>query len=173
MEILSHPSPPLATESCEVDPTTDETLRPLAERMAKIMYEAPGIGLAAPQIGVMKRFIVFDLSEDASGLTALCNPRIVEASEECEVDEEGCLSLPGISVPVNRACRVKVEALTLDGESVCIAADGLMARMFQHECDHLEGKLIIDRATPEERKAALRRYREAQEQGTKPGATQI
>lgn len=172
MEILSHPSPPLATESCEVDPMNDDALRSLVERMAKLMYEAPGIGLAAPQIGVMKKVIVFDLSEDASELTALCNPRIVEASEECEVDEEGCLSLPGISVPVNRACRVIVEAQTLEGDRVRIEADGLQARMFQHECDHLAGKLIIDRATPEERKAALRRYREAQEMGARAGGNQ-
>lgn len=173
MEILSHPNPPLSTPSSEVDPKTDETLRQLAEQMAKLMYEAPGIGLAAPQIGVMKCLIVFDLSEDGEGLSALCNPRIVELSEETEVDDEGCLSLPGISVPVERAMFVTCEAQTLDGQEVRITAEGLMARMLQHECDHLEGKLIIDRATPEERKAALRRYREAQEQGAKPGETSI
>lgn len=168
MEILSHPNPPLSTPACEVDPGTDKALRGLAEQMAKLMYKAPGIGLAAPQIGVMKRLIVFDLSEDGEGLSALCNPRIVESSDECETDDEGCLSLPGITVPIERPCKVTCEAVTLEGEAVRIVAEGLMARMLQHECDHLEGRLIIDRATPEERKAALRRYREAQEAGTKP-----
>lgn len=173
MDILSHPNPPLSTPSCDVDPTSDKSLLKLAEQMAKMMYEAPGIGLAAPQIGVMKRLIVFDLSEDGEGLSALCNPVIVEASEECVLEDEGCLSLPGITVPVERSCTVTCEAVTLDGEEVRIVAEGLMARMLQHECDHLNGKLIIDRATPEERKAALRRYREAQEKGAKPGETSI
>lgn len=173
MEILSHPSPPLSTSCDEVDPAADQTLRALAEQMAKLMYAAPGIGLAAPQIGVMKRLIVFDLSEDGDGLSALCNPRILEASEECETDDEGCLSLPGISVPIERPCTVTCEAVTLEGETVRIQADGLMARMLQHECDHLDGMLIIDRATPEERKAALKRYREAQEQGAQPDKTSI
>lgn len=171
MDILSHPSPALASDSSDVDPLADETLRPLAERMARIMYDAPGIGLAAPQIGVMKRIIVFDLSEDGQGLSALCNPTIIEASEDCVTEEEGCLSLPGISVPIERACRVVCEAQTLDGDTVRIEADGLTARMFQHEVDHLDGRLIIDRATPEERKAALRRYREAIEAGARPGET--
>jgi peptide deformylase len=169
MEILAHPNPALSSGACEVDPTTDETLRPLCERMARMMYEAPGIGLAAPQIGVMKRVIVYDLSEDGEGLTALCNPVIVERSDECETDDEGCLSLPGVSVPVERSCRVTCEALNLQGERIRVEAEGLQARMFQHEVDHLDGVLIIDRATPEERKAALKRYREALEAGAKPG----
>jgi len=173
MDILSHPNPALSSGTCDVDPTADETLRSLAERMARMMYEAPGIGLAAPQIGVMKRVIVYDLSEDGQGLTALCNPRIVERSDECETDDEGCLSLPGISVPVERACQITCEGVSLSGEKVRIQAEGLEARMFQHEVDHLDGLLIIDRATPEERKAALKRYREALEAGAKPGETSI
>jgi len=173
MDILSHPSPALSSGACEVDPATDETLRPLAEKMARMMYEAPGIGLAAPQIGVLKRVIVYDLSDDATGLTALCNPLIIEASDECTIDDEGCLSLPGISVPVERACRVVCEGVSLSGQVVRIEAEGLEARMFQHEIDHLDGLLIIDRATPDERKAALRRYREALEKGARPGETSI
>ena len=115
MDILAHPNPALTSGACEVDPETDETLRGLAERMARIMYEAPGIGLAAPQIGVLKRVIVYDLSEDGEGLSALCNPRIVERSEDCTLDDEGCLSLPGISVPVERACSVICEGISLEG----------------------------------------------------------
>lgn len=163
MDILAHPNPALVAGATEVDPSTDSTLRSLVETMARIMYEAPGIGLAAPQIGVLKRVIVYDLSEDGEGLTALCNPVITERSGECETDEEGCLSVPGIGVPVVRSCRVTCEGLSLDGEPIRVEAEGLQARMFQHEIDHLDGKLIIDRATLEDRKIALRLYREAQE----------
>jgi peptide deformylase len=165
MKILSHPNPALAAGACDVDPTTDDSLRNLAAKMASAMYAAPGIGLAAPQLGVLKRVIVYDLSEDGKGLTALCNPVIVDSSEECEVDEEGCLSLPGINVPVKRSCTVTCEGLDLEGKQVRIEAEGLAARLFQHEIDHLEGVLIIDRASPEERKAAIRAYRESLERG--------
>lgn len=165
MNIVCYPSPALKTTAEVVEPTSDASLPALCDEMARLMYDAPGIGLAAPQIGVMKRVIVFDLSEDGKGLTALCNPRIVESSDECALDDEGCLSLPGINVPVERPCHVTCEAQLLSGEHVRIEAEGLQARMFQHEIDHLDGMLIIDRATPEERKAALQRYRELIERG--------
>ncbi|MCL2503102.1 MAG: peptide deformylase [Coriobacteriia bacterium] len=161
MNILTHPSPTLGTAASEVDPTTDTTLRSLVGRMAKVMYEAPGIGLAAPQVGVMKRVIVFDLSEEHDGLSAMCNPVIVEEGEERETDDEGCLSFPGITIPIERACRITCEGLTLSGKRLRIEAEGLTARMFQHEIDHLDGVLIMDRATPQERRAALKRYAEA------------
>jgi peptide deformylase len=106
---------------------------------------------------VQKRVVVFDLDD---GLVALCNPVILEASEEREVDDEGCLSLPGITVPVERSCELVAEGLALDGARLHIEASGLMARVLQHEIDHLDGVLIIDRASPEDRKDALRRYRE-------------
>jgi peptide deformylase len=167
-DVLAHPNPSLKMRSEEVDPANEPDLRALCKRMAKAMYDAPGIGLAAPQIGVMKRVIVFDLGEESgTGLVAICNPVIVESSGECESDEEGCLSLPGITVPIERACKITCEAETLDGKHVRIEAEDLLARMLQHEIDHLDGKLIIDRAEPEERKAALRRYLEVQ-QGTRP-----
>jgi peptide deformylase len=169
MDVLSHPSPALAQPACEVDPKNDQSLRALAVSMAKTMYAAPGIGLAATQLGVLKRVIVFDLDEDGKGLMALCNPQIVSVSEACETSEEGCLSLPGIALPVERACSVVCEGLTLDGEPVRIEAEGLLARLLQHEVDHLDGKLIIDRVPVDERKAALRRYREALEAGALPG----
>lgn len=169
MEVLAHPNPCLKQIAEEVDPSTDAGLLDLCKSMAKSMYEAPGIGLAAPQIGVMKRVIVYDLGdEEGSQLIALCNPRIVESSDECEVDDEGCLSLPGIQVAVSRPCRVVCEGVTLKGTPVRIEADELHARLLQHECDHLDGVLIIDRATPEERKAALRRYMEVRESGITP-----
>lgn len=173
MEVISHPNPALKQRAEEVDPTNDAGLKDLCKQMARVMYDAPGIGLAATQVGVQKRVIVYDLEEDGPGLVALCNPVIVERSDECEVDEEGCLSLPGISVEVERACTVVCEADSLRGERVRIEAEGLHARLLQHEIDHLDGVLIIDRATPEERKAALKRYREALEMGARPGQTSI
>jgi peptide deformylase len=173
MDVISHPNPALAQPACEVDPTTDEGLRDLAARMARVMYDAPGIGLAATQVGVLKRVIVYDLEDEGRRPVALCNPVIISRSDECEVDVEGCLSLPGITVPVERACKVTCEALSLDGTPVQLDVEGLHARLIQHEIDHLDGVLIIDRATPDERRAALRRYREALEAGAKPGQTSI
>ena len=172
MEVLSHPNAALKSKAKPVDPAAENDLMDLCRSMAKAMYEAPGIAIAAPQIGVLKRVIVYDL-EDQGRVVALCNPEIVEASEERETDDEGCLSLPGITVAVERATEVVCEALSLSGKPVRIEADGLHARMLQHEIDHLEGLLILDRATPEERKAALQRYREAQAAGAKPGQTSI
>lgn len=173
MEVISHPNAALKQVAQPVDPATDGDLKELCRKMAQAMYEAPGIGLAAPQIGVLKRVIIYDLDEDGPGAVALCNPEIVEASHECEIDDEGCLSLPGITIPVNRSCRVTCAAQTITGRSVRIEADGLHARLLQHEIDHLDGVLMLDRATPEERKAALRRYLEAQDKGALPGPTSI
>jgi peptide deformylase len=161
MRILTYPDPALKQPAVEVDPVNDSTLRDLVTRMARAMYEAEGIGLAATQVGVLKRVIVYDLED---GLHALCNPRILDRSEQAETAEEGCLSVPGISVPVERAASIVCEGLSLDGKRVTIHADGLLARMFQHEIDHLDGVVILDRLSPEERKAALRAYRETQKQ---------
>jgi peptide deformylase len=160
MQILCHPSPVLKQRALEVDPTAESDLPELAARLAQAMYDAPGLGLAAPQIGVQKRLIVYDIDEQ---LIALCNPRITDTSEETVLDEEGCLSFPGITIDIERPARVTCEAETLQGEPITIGAEGLHARLLMHEIDHLDGVLIIDRATDEERKAALRRYREAQE----------
>ena len=173
MEVLSHPNAALKQIAAEVDPTSEPDLKDLCKTMAKVMYEAPGVGLAAPQMGVLKRVIVYDIDEEKRGVVALCNPRIVESSDEVETDDEGCLSLPGINVPVERSVRVTCEALTLAGRPVVIDAEGFHARVLQHEIDHLDGVLIIDRATPEERKAALQRYREAVTAGARPGQTSI
>lgn len=175
MDVLLHPSPALTQVSQVVNPAAEKDLGDLCKRMARLMLEAPGIGLAAPQIGILKRVIVIaaDVDDDKRGVVALCNPQIVLASDEVETEEEGCLSLPGISVPVERAAGVTCEALSLSGKHVRIEAEGLQARLLQHEIDHLDGLLIIDRATPEERKAALVRYREALAAGAKPGQTSL
>lgn len=158
MEILVHPNPALRVRAYDVDHFGDRELKSLVGSMARAMYDAPGIGLAATQVGVMKRVLVYDIEEK---LVALCNPRIVDCSEETELVEEGCLSLPGIEVPVERAMSLTCEALDIDGKPVTVEAEGLLARVIQHEIDHLDGVLIIDRATPDERRSALRRYNEA------------
>jgi peptide deformylase len=160
MDILEHPNPALKQHASDVDPATDAGLVSLVQSMAKAMYDAPGVGLAATQVGVQKRLIVLDVDD---GLTALCNPRIVEASSETAIEDEGCLSFPGVYIPIERPVGCVCEALDLKGNPVRLTAEGLFARVLQHETDHLDGLLIIDRATPEERRAALRRYREARE----------
>ncbi len=173
MDVLTHPNPVLTQRAEEVDPSTDADLVKLAKTMLGAMYDASGIGLAATQVGVLKRVIVYDLNADAPSPVALCNPVVVAQSEECELDDEGCLSFPGIAIPIERACRVTCEALSLQGEPVRIEAEGLHARLLQHEIDHLDGVRIIDRASLEERKAALRRYHEAVQAGARPGETSI
>jgi peptide deformylase len=157
VEIFAHPNPALAQRATNVEPGTDRGLRRLIEDMAHAMYDAPGVGLAATQVGVLKRVLVYDLDD---GLVALCNPAIVSRSDEVELDDEGCLSLPGITVPVERACSVVCEGVDPDGNMVRIEGEGLLARVLQHETDHLDGVLIIDRASPRDRKDALRRYHE-------------
>ncbi|MDH4139609.1 MAG: peptide deformylase [Coriobacteriia bacterium] len=159
MEILSHPSPALHSGADDVDPLEDVNLLELVKVMARTMYDAPGVGLAAPQIGVLKRVIVYDVEE--GNLVALCNPHIVRRSEETVIEDEGCLSVPGITIPIERSATVTCEAVDLGGNTVTIEASELLARVLQHEVDHLDGVLIIDRASPEEKKAALRRYAEA------------
>lgn len=158
MEILTHPNPVLKDRAAEVDVNSDTDLRRLVKTMAAAMYENQGVGLAAPQIGVQKRVIVFDVDD---GLAAICNPVIVDRSDEMVVDEEGCLSVPGISVPVARAESVVCEGQSINGERIVIEASEFVARVLQHEIDHLDGTLILDRLTPEERKAAIRAYNES------------
>jgi len=157
VDILAHPNPALKQTAHPVDPTSDRELKRLVDGMAKAMYDAPGVGLAAPQVGVQKRVIVIDIDD---GLIAVCNPVITARSDETELDDEGCLSLPGITVPVERACEVVCDAVDIAGRPLRFEGGGLLARVLQHEIDHLDGVLIIDRATPEDRKEALRRYRE-------------
>jgi peptide deformylase len=132
----------------------DEELHRLADRMAALMQEARGVGLAGNQVGVVRRILVMqpDPEEEAY---ALVNPRVAEAGGETESAEEGCLSLRGVLVPVERPTRVRVEAQDLDGEPIELELDDLAARVVQHEIDHLDGVLILDRTTAEARRDAL------------------
>lgn len=121
----------------------DETLRKLVADMAETMYEAPGIGLAATQVDVHKRLVVIDISEEKNQLLVLINPEI-DASEGMQIGEEGCLSVPGIYDKVERAEKVKVHYLDLDGQKQTLEAEGLLAVCIQHELDHLNGKVFVD-----------------------------
>ncbi len=158
-QIRQYPDPVLRLAAKEVE-DVDETVGGLVERMTKLMQEARGVGLAAPQIGVLRRVLVYQ-TDDERPLVALVNPRLTGSSEEQETSEEGCLSLGAASVvvPVERALRVTVAASTPAGEPVEIEAEGLEARVIQHELDHLDGVLIIDRTTPDERRGALAQLR--------------
>lgn len=136
----------------------DGGLATLVDAMYDTMYEAPGVGLAAPQVGVQKRFFVYDIA-DETGPHVLLNPQIVETSGEWSY-EEGCLSLPGLSFEIVRPKVVTVQGVDLDGNEVVIQGDELLGRVFLHEIDHLDGVLMLDRLDRDERKRAMRELRE-------------
>jgi peptide deformylase len=154
--------PVLRTRAREVDRFDDE-LREEIRRMGSLMHDAMGIGLAAPQVGVSHRVLVYRVEQE-SPLIALVNPEIEWSGEETEVVEEGCLSLPAVQVDVERPVHVRVRAKDEHGEDIRVEASGLEARVIQHELDHLDGVLILDRTTKEQRKAAMRALREAERQ---------
>ncbi len=139
----------------------DEVLLAEVEQMGRIMDDALGIGLAATQVGRLSRLLVYRVVEDGP-LVALANPEIEWSSEETAVDEEGCLSLPGVVVDVERPARIRVKAQDEHGDFVMLDAEDLEARVIQHEIDHLDGVLILDRASREQRKLAMRALREAE-----------
>lgn len=138
----------------------DDRLERLAKVMASTMEQEDGVGLAANQIGVLSRIIVWRLPEAEEDLNVFVNPVILKASESMVTDTEGCLSVPGVTVEVPRAEEVIVEAQDLRGRAFTVHLSGLAARIIQHEVDHLDGRLILDRTTPEERLRALRELRE-------------
>ena len=138
----------------------DAALSSEIERMGELMGDALGVGLAATQVGVLHRVLVYRVQQQAP-VAALVNPEIEWAGKELETMEEGCLSLPGVLVEVDRPVHVRVRAFDPRGEQVTIEASGLEARVIQHEIDHLDGVLILDRTTREHRKEAIRILREA------------
>jgi peptide deformylase len=139
----------------------DGSIAKLAEDMLVTMREAPGIGLAAPQVGILKRLFVYDLGE-APGV--LVNPVIAETDGEFEYDE-GCLSMPGLYLPIVRPDRIHVTGLDIDGNEVSLEVDELLGRVIQHELDHLDGVMMLDRVDPSARKQALREMRRLAEGG--------
>jgi peptide deformylase len=140
----------------------DAELQREVEQMGQLMQDALGIGLAATQVGVLHRVLVFRAYEEDE-VTPLVNPVIEWTSEELECGEEGCLSLPGVHVEVERPARVRVSARDAAGEQVELEAEGLRARVIQHEVDHLDGVLILDRISRSARKEAMRAMRAARE----------
>lgn len=142
LPILRFPDPRLRKVAAPVT-KVDDGIRRLAADMAETMYEAPGIGLAATQVDVHKQVIVIDVSESRDQLLVLINPELV-AGEGSQVGEEGCLSVPGIYDKVERAEKVSVRYLDLQGEARTLDAEGLLAVCIQHEMDHLQGKVFVD-----------------------------
>ena len=151
-QIRQYPDAALKMQARPVEDFDDE-LRSLVERMKLLMVDAHGIGLAATQVGVLRRVFVFQLAEE--DVRALVNPEIVELGEETEVADEGCLSIQGVTVPVERSLRVVIEGKDESGEDVRYELDDYEARCVQHETDHLDGVLMLDRTTPEARREAL------------------
>lgn len=154
--------PVLKSRATAVD-RFDEALRAQVGRMASIMSDSLGVGLAAPQLGVSQRLLVYRVGPDAP-LIALANPELEWSSSEEEMLEEGCLSLPGVHVDVERPVYVRVRARDDRGDERLVEASGLEARVIQHEMDHLDGVLILDRTSREQRKEAIRTLRELSEE---------
>jgi peptide deformylase len=152
--------PVLRTRAREVD-VFDDALRDEAARMGELMVDAVGVGLAATQLGVLHRLLVYRAQQD-SPVIALVNPEIEWRGDDEETAEEGCLSLPSVLVDVERPVHVRVRGLDEYGKPVVIEASGLEARVIQHELDHLDGVLILDRTTRDQRREAMRALREAQ-----------
>ena len=149
--------PVLRQEAKSID-NIDGRIVQMVDDMVPAMYQAEGIGLAAPQVGIQKRLFVYDIGE---GPQTLVNPEIVDSDGEWTF-EEGCLSVPGLSFEIIRPKEVHLIGRDLNGNEVSIEADELLARLFQHELDHLDGVLLLDHLERDERKAALRRWREIQ-----------
>src|SRR3954454_20484921 len=151
-QIRQYPDAALKMKAHAVEDFDDE-LQSLVERMKLLMVDANGIGLAATQVGVLRRLFVFQ--PDEHDVLALVNPEIVERSAETEVADEGCLSIQGITVPVERSLSVVIVGKDENGEDVRYELEGYAARCVQHETDHLDGVLMLDRTTPEARRGAL------------------
>ena len=153
-QIRQYPDPALRMQAKPVEQFDDE-LRRLVDRMRALMVDASGVGLAATQLGILQRVFVFDTGSDDHEVAALVNPELVRRSNEVETDDEGCLSLQGVVVPVERAVDVRIEGRNERGEEVRYDLEGFPARAAQHEVDHLDGVLILDRTTPEAKREAM------------------
>jgi peptide deformylase len=160
-QIRSFGDPVLRTKARPIE-RFDDALREEVERMGRLMDDALGVGLAATQVGVVHRVLVYRVGQNAP-LAALVNPEVEWSGRDSEAMEEGCLSLPGVLVEVDRPIHVRVRALNEFGEPITIEASGLEARVIQHEIDHLDGVLILDRTSRDQRKEAMRVLREGQQ----------
>lgn len=154
-QIRQYGDPVLRMRASEVE-TFDEELLRVTERMTGLMHDAEGVGLAATQVGIVRRFFVCTLDGEDR---VLVNPVLTPVGDGSEVDQEGCLSLGPVRLPVERAARVRVEARDETGEPISLELEGIDARVVQHELDHLDGTLIVDRTDPDARREALRQLR--------------
>ena len=165
-EIVLLGDPVLRNPAAEVE-VFDAELASLVQDMFETMYHAEGVGLAAPQIGISRRILVADVrtrDDSQTAQMALINPKIVRFSDDTERETEGCLSIPGVDELVERSFTVEVRAQSVEGKPVHIEVHGLLARCLQHEIDHLDGILFIDRISPLKRKMLLAKYRKLREE---------
>ena len=160
--------PVLKSRATEVD-RFDDLLKSQVARMAGLMTDAFGVGLAAPQLGISQRLLVYRVGPDAP-LVALVNPELEWTSRDEETMEEGCLSLPGVAVDVDRPIHVRLRALDEEGAERRVEASGLEARVIQHEIDHLDGVLILDRTSRDQRREAMKRLREMERERSEEAA---
>jgi peptide deformylase len=151
-QIRQYGDPALRLKADEVE-DFDDDLRRLVDRMIHLMHDAQGVGLAATQVGVLRRLFVF--APDEEGPRAIVNPVVAERGDETATEDEGCLSLQGVRVPVERATRLVLEGKDPNGEDLRLELDEYASRVVQHELDHLDGVLIIERTTPEARREAM------------------
>lgn len=173
MNVVLSPDPVLR-QVCEPCTPQEKGLKKIAKQMAKIMYKNNGCGLAAPQVGLTKRCIVIDCTPgEEENPTFLINPEVVELSGDPEIEGEGCLSCPGVSVPVKRQPFARVRYTDLEGDECFIEGDGLLGRCLQHEIDHLDGKTLFEVCDPLVRIEVLREYQAALAAGAKPGETSV
>ncbi len=149
MKIKIYPDPSLRTKATNVI-DFGKDLKYIVEEMTPVMRELDGLGLAASQVGISKRLFIVEIPKSGKVIVAV-NPKIITISEKKDVMEEGCLSIPGNYIPIARSVKVKIKALDIDGKEFEIEGENLLARALQHELDHLNGKLIIDFLSPEER----------------------
>jgi peptide deformylase len=172
-EIVLLGDPVLRTPAADVE-VFDEALRMLVQDMFETMYHAEGVGLAAPQIGIAKRILVADVRKrdaEQTGQIALINPKIVHFGEELDRDVEGCLSMPGLEEIVERSWTVQVQGQDVEGKLVHFEVDALLARCLQHEIDHLDGILFIDRVSPLKRRMLLAKWKKLREEAAEDAAS--
>jgi len=170
LPIVKYPDPRLKQRAQPVE-TVDDDIRRLVDDMAETMYAAPGVGLAANQVGVLLRVFVIDISseDEPSELRVFINPEILEATGT-QVWEEGCLSFPGVTEEIRRAGRVRVRALDRDGKPFELEADGLLAVAIQHETDHLNGVVMLDKLSAVKKRLLGRKLAKAKEAELRAGA---
>ncbi len=155
LSIIKYPDPRLR-KVCETIVDFDDSLRALAVRMVELMNEAEGIGLAAPQVGILKRLFVCGVVGKPDAWMAFANPTLADLDGPADSAEEGCLSIPDVNVTIRRPISCRIDAQDLDGNPIAYEASELMARCWQHECDHLQGRLIVDRMSPADQVANRR-----------------